>query len=64
MIDAEIKRLVYDAQDKAVTILREHENVLHEVAGVLQDKEVISHDEIQAIVDRENPPAEAETATE
>ena len=53
LIDGEIKRLVNEAQESAVKILREHERVLHEVAGTLQDKEVISHDEIQAIVDRE-----------
>ena len=53
-IDAEIKRLVNEAQDRATTILREHEKVLHEVAGILQDKEVINSDEIKAIVDRES----------
>ena len=53
VIDAEIKRLVIEAQEKATDILREHEKVLHEVAGVLQDKEVINHEEIKAIVDRE-----------
>ncbi|MBQ9390387.1 MAG: ATP-dependent zinc metalloprotease FtsH [Synergistaceae bacterium] len=52
-IDAEIKRLVKEAQDKATEILSEHINVLHEVAGTLQDKEVINSDEIKAIVDRE-----------
>ncbi|MBR1658209.1 MAG: ATP-dependent zinc metalloprotease FtsH [Synergistaceae bacterium] len=53
VIDTEIKRLVSEAQEKAESILREHEKVLHEVAGVLQDKEVINSDEIKAIVDRE-----------
>ncbi len=53
VIDAEIKRLVSEAQEHAINILREHENVLHEVAGTLQEKEVINHEEIQAIVDRE-----------
>ena len=57
-IDAEIRRLVNEAQDTAVNILKEHENILHEVAQMLQDKEVINHDEIQAIVDRENTPPE------
>ena len=37
VIDSEIKRLVNEAQEKATDILREHEKVLHEVAGVLQD---------------------------
>ena len=52
-IDEEIRRLVSEAQDTAKSILAEHEAVLHEVAGMLQDKEVINHDEIQAVVDRE-----------
>ena len=58
-IDAEIRRLVNEAQDTAVNILKEHENILHEVAQMLQDKEVINHDEIQAIVDRENTTLES-----
>ena len=37
----------------AINILKEHEKVLHEVAGTLQDKEVINNEEIQAIVDKE-----------
>ena len=61
-IDAEIKRLVSEAQDRAIAVLKEHEGVLHEVAQTLQDKEVINHEDILAIVDREkeekeNPPA-------
>lgn len=62
-IDAEIRRLVSEAQDTAVNILKEHENILHEVAEMLQDKEVINHDEIQAIVDRESVPKEPENAS-
>ncbi|MBQ6919730.1 MAG: cell division protein FtsH, partial [Synergistaceae bacterium] len=52
-IDTEIKRLVNEAQERAVNILKEHENVLHEVAGVLQDKEVINSDEIKEIVNKD-----------
>ncbi len=54
IIDSEIKRFVSEAQEKALSILREHEKVLHEAAQVLQDKEVISNDEIKAIIDKEN----------
>ncbi|MBQ7169724.1 MAG: hypothetical protein IJR63_07490 [Synergistaceae bacterium] len=54
VIDGEIRRLVIEAQEKAEAILREHEKILHEVAGVLQEKEVINSDEITAIVDRES----------
>ncbi len=57
-IDAEIRRLVIEAQERAGSILKEHEGVLHEVAELLQDKEVINHDEIQAIVDRDKEPEE------
>ena len=64
IIDAEIRRLVHEAQEKAETILREHEKILHEVAGVLQDKEVINSDEIKAIVDREKEEAEAGNVTQ
>ena len=53
-IDMEIRRLVNESQERAMNILREHEGVLHEVAKMLQDKEVINHDEIQEVVDREN----------
>ena len=60
-IDDEIKKLVSEAQDGALKILRDHEKVLHEVAGVLQDKEVINSDEIEAIVKREN---EAQTESQ
>ena len=52
-IDAEIRRLVTEAQDQAINILKEHEKVLHEVAETLQKKEVINNEEIQAIVEKE-----------
>ncbi|MBR1486131.1 MAG: cell division protein FtsH, partial [Synergistaceae bacterium] len=52
-IDAEIRRLVTEAQEQATKILKEHEKVLHEVANTLQKKEVINNDEIQEIVNRE-----------
>ncbi|MBQ9404802.1 MAG: ATP-dependent zinc metalloprotease FtsH [Synergistaceae bacterium] len=49
-IDAEIRRFVSEAQEQALGILKEHQEVLHEVAQTLQDKEVINSDEIKAIV--------------
>lgn len=61
VIDSEIKRLVIEAQEKAESILREHEKILHDVAAVLQEKEVINSDEIKAIVDRENLNTESES---
>ncbi|MBQ7592962.1 MAG: ATP-dependent zinc metalloprotease FtsH [Synergistaceae bacterium] len=53
VIDREIRRLVNEAQDSALNILREHEKILHEVADTLMQKEVINHEEIQAFVDKE-----------
>ena len=62
-ITAEIKEFVSEAQESALNILREHETALHEVARVLQENEVITGDEIQAILKRlENP--EPETLSE
>ncbi|MBR2207300.1 MAG: ATP-dependent zinc metalloprotease FtsH [Synergistaceae bacterium] len=64
-IDAEIRRLVTEAQDQAINILKEHEKVLHEVAETLQKKEVINNEEIQAIVEKEKKEkAEKEEAQE
>lgn len=53
VIDEEIKKLVTEAQDCALKILKEHEKVLHEVAKTLQEKEVINNEEIQAFVEKE-----------
>ncbi|MDO4786083.1 MAG: ATP-dependent zinc metalloprotease FtsH [Fretibacterium sp.] len=51
-IDGEIRALVTEAQERAGTVLREHEAVLHEVARILQEKEVIGGEEIRAVVKR------------
>ena len=59
-IDSEIRRFVREAQEHALSILREHEQVLHEVAQTLQDKEVINSDEIKAIVEKYNSESESE----
>ena len=51
-IDEEIRALVTEAQERSGAVLKDHEKVLHEVARVLQEKEVIGGDEIRAIVKR------------
>ncbi len=48
-IDEETRALLSDAQTKANTILTTHLAVLHEVAAVLQNEEVISGDRIAKI---------------
>jgi cell division protease FtsH len=49
LIDRETRRLVEEAQDRALGLLRTHDRALHEVARELQDKEVINGDRIAEI---------------
>ena len=49
IIDEEVKRIIDNAYDRAETILKEHIDKLHRVAGVLLEKEKIDGDEFDAI---------------
>jgi cell division protease FtsH len=51
-IDAEVRRLVEEAQARAMQLLSEHRGTLDQIAYVLKDKEVISGDEIRAITEK------------
>jgi cell division protease FtsH len=51
LIDREIRRLVEEAQQTALDLLKQHEAALHEIARVLQEREVISGDEIKHIAE-------------
>jgi cell division protease FtsH len=57
-IDGEIRSLVLEAQDRAKSILLEHEAALHEMARILQEREAVAGNEIAGIV------AEAERSAE
>ncbi|MCD6595090.1 ATP-dependent zinc metalloprotease FtsH [bacterium] len=50
LIDNEIRKLVEEAQDKALEILRDNIDALHRLANALLDKEVIAGDEIDDII--------------
>ncbi|QSA96048.1 ATP-dependent zinc metalloprotease FtsH [Methylococcus sp. EFPC2] len=50
LIDAEVRALVEEAQDRASQILSEQRAVLDKLAAALQDKEVMSGEEIKAII--------------
>ena len=50
-IDAEIKRIVDEGYEKARQILKEHEDKLHAVAGILLEKEKITSEEFESIFD-------------
>jgi cell division protease FtsH len=49
LIDREIRRLVDEAQQRALNLLRQHEAGLHEIARLLQEREIISGDEVKQI---------------
>jgi cell division protease FtsH len=48
-IDAEIKRIVDAAYEKALTIVKEHIDVLHKIAELLIEKERVTGDEIRSL---------------
>ena len=53
-IDAEVMRIVEEAHQNALKILRENQFKLHELARYLQVKETITGDEFMAIFTRDN----------
>jgi cell division protease FtsH len=57
LIDAEIRKLLDEAEATALGLIRKHEDALHEIARVLQDDEVIDGETVARIVDEE-PAAE------
>ena len=60
-VDEEVMRIIRTAHEKALDILRENEEKLHELAKYLLEKETITGDEFMAILNgpAENPPAGA-----
>ncbi|HDG68180.1 MAG TPA: cell division protein FtsH, partial [candidate division Zixibacteria bacterium] len=50
LIDSEVRRLVEEAQQRALNILREHIDGLHKLAQALLEREVIEGDEIDEII--------------
>ena len=49
LIDKETRRIIEDAERRAVGLLQQHSETLHAIARVLQEKEVISGDEIKRL---------------
>ncbi|MDO5041015.1 MAG: ATP-dependent zinc metalloprotease FtsH [Peptoniphilus sp.] len=58
-IDAEVKKIIDRAHEKAINILKENINLLHEISAFLLKKETITGEEFMDIVNRNNEPAEA-----
>jgi cell division protease FtsH len=49
LIDQEIRRLLDEAHELAMKILTDNEKALHEIAGVLQEEEVIDGETVARI---------------
>jgi cell division protease FtsH len=49
LIDRETRRLVEEAQERALSLLTEHRATLDEIARILQENEVIGGNEIRRI---------------
>ena len=59
LIDAEIRRIVEEAHDKAKVMLKEHEKELHAIAEALLERETISGADIDLLMEgKELPPVE------
>ena len=52
IMDEEVKRLIDDAHEKAQTMLKTHEQVLHDCAKLLVEKEKIGREEFEALFER------------
>lgn len=48
-IDQEVKRIITDCHQKAIKLIQENEDVLHESAALLMEKEKISGEEFEAL---------------
>jgi cell division protease FtsH len=64
-IDDEVRNIVTSAMDTATKILQEHQDVLHRLADVLLERELLDHEEIEAIVNGEElPPPKKDNSTQ
>ncbi|HOJ38210.1 MAG TPA: ATP-dependent zinc metalloprotease FtsH [Ignavibacteriales bacterium] len=55
-IDAEVKRIVDDAMNRAMTLLKENIDILHRLAKYLLEREILDAEEIDAIIKGEELP--------
>lgn len=54
-VDVAVRKLIFEAHDSALQILRENKFKLHELAHYLYKKETITGDEFMSLLTRENP---------
>jgi cell division protease FtsH len=49
-IDEEIRRVIEDAHEKAVRVLTQHMNVLHQISAILIERETIDRDQFERLL--------------
>jgi cell division protease FtsH len=54
-IDAEVSRLLSEAEDRAVAVLKEHRDVLDRLVDLLVTKEIVDGSEVYALAGRSEP---------
>jgi cell division protease FtsH len=59
LIDSEVRELIEEGQRRAREILTERRATLDEIARILQDREVVSGEEIKEIIHRMEPRVES-----
>lgn len=52
LIDEEVKRIIDEAYDRARTLIKEHEEVLHKSAALLMEKEKVSREEFENLFEQ------------
>lgn len=61
LVDAEVKRIIDEAMDTAMRLLREHIDILHDMAAALLDRETITGEEVNLLMNKEPlPPMDPE----
>jgi cell division protease FtsH len=58
-IDLEVDRLIQEAHDRALSILRENRSALDAIAAALMQEEMIDHKELTAIINAHRPDGQA-----
>ncbi|MCI0699442.1 ATP-dependent zinc metalloprotease FtsH [candidate division KSB1 bacterium] len=56
-IDEEVKRIVFEATERAANIMKQNEDNLHALANALLEREILDGDEVDAIINGELLPA-------
>ena len=64
LIDSEVKKIVYQAFDRASSILKENEAALHRLAEGLLEREILDREEIALILEGKPLPAEEKDEAE